>query len=113
MNTARIVVLTIAPSAGGVAAYPASGSDGKPPPTEPVAQLQTVDLLVAKADIGRGQTLTADNIQRKTRPASTASNTFIRRNDRPDATTQIAELNPVLAAARLVRYGVSTPTILN
>src|ERR1700690_413480 len=117
MNTARIVVLTIAPSAGGVTAYPASGPDAKPPPTEPAAQLQTVDLLVAKADIGRGQTLTADDIQRKTWPASTASNTFIRRNDRPDATTQIAELNPeqtsILAAARLVRYGVSTPTILN
>jgi Flp pilus assembly protein CpaB len=30
MNTARIVVLTIAVGAGGIAAYPASGSDNKP-----------------------------------------------------------------------------------
>ncbi|MGB9116525.1 Flp pilus assembly protein CpaB [Bradyrhizobium sp.] len=90
MNIARIVVLTIALSAGGVAAYLASGSDSKPPPTEPVAQLQTVDVLVAKADIGLGQTLTPDDMQWQTWPASTASNTFIRRNDRPDATTQIA-----------------------
>jgi pilus assembly protein CpaB len=53
MQTARIVVLTIAHGAGGVAAYLASGSDNKPLP-EPTAQLQTVDVLVAKADIGLG-----------------------------------------------------------
>ncbi|MGB9116789.1 Flp pilus assembly protein CpaB [Bradyrhizobium sp.] len=89
MNTARIVVLTIAVGAGGVAAYLASGSDSRPPP-EPVAQLQTVEVLVAKADIGLGQTLTPDDMQWQTWPAAAASNTFIRRNDRPDATTQIA-----------------------
>jgi pilus assembly protein CpaB len=90
MNTARIVVLTIALGAGGIAAYLASGSDSKPPPAAPVAQLQTVDVLVAKADIGLGQTVTPNDMQWQTWPAATASNTFIRRNDRPDATTQIA-----------------------
>jgi pilus assembly protein CpaB len=89
MNTARIVVLTIAVGAGGVAAYLASGSDNKPPPA-PVAQLQTVDVLVAKSDIGLGQTVTAEAVQWQTWPAATASNSFIRRNERPDATTQIA-----------------------
>ena len=89
MNTARIVVLTIALGAGGVAAYLASGSDNKPPP-EPVAQLQTVDVLIAKSDIGLGQTVTAEALQWQTWPAATASNSFIRRNERPDATTQIA-----------------------
>jgi pilus assembly protein CpaB len=89
MNTARIVVLTIAVGAGGIAAYLASGSD-KPLPVEPVAQLQTVDVLVAKADIGLGQSVTPDDMQWQTWPAATASSTFIRRNDRPDATTQIA-----------------------
>ncbi len=88
MNTARIVVLTIAVGAGGIAAYLASGSD-KPPPA-PVAQLQTVDVLVAKSDIGLGQTVTPEDMLWQTWPAATASNTFIRRNDRPDATTQIA-----------------------
>src|SRR5664279_3072268 len=90
MNTARIVVLTIAVGAGGVAAYLASGSDNKPAPTAPVAQLQTVDVLVAKSDIGLGQTVTPDDMQWQTWPAAAASNTFIRRNERPDATTQIA-----------------------
>ena len=90
MYTARIVVLLIALGAGGMAAYLASRSDNKPLPTEPVAQLQTVDVLVAKADIGLGQTVAQENLQWQTWPAVTASNNFIRRNDRPDATTQIA-----------------------
>src|ERR1700726_2466395 len=90
MNTARIVVLAIAVGAGGIAAYLASGSDPKPPPAEPVAQLQTVDVLVAKSDIALGQPVAAQDMQWQTWPAATASNSFIRRNERPDATTQIA-----------------------
>ena len=44
MNSARIVVLTIALGAGGVAA-PVRGSDNKPLPTEPVVRLRTVDEI--------------------------------------------------------------------
>jgi len=58
MKSARIVVLTIAVGAGGVAAYLASMSDNRAPPAEPVSQLQTVDVLVSKSDIGLGQTVT-------------------------------------------------------
>src|SRR5580704_18072049 len=90
MHTARIIVLVIALSAGGIAAYLVSGSDNKPAPTEPVAQMQTVDVLVAQSDIGLGQTVTPEDMLWQTWPAATASNTFIRRNERPDATTQIA-----------------------
>jgi pilus assembly protein CpaB len=90
MNTARIVVLTIAVGAGGIAAYLASGSDNKQLPAEPVAQLQTVDVLVARSDIGLGQTVKPEDMQWQTWPAASASSTFIRRNERPDATTQIA-----------------------
>jgi pilus assembly protein CpaB len=89
MNTARIVVLTIAVGAGGIAAYLASGSDSKPPPSAPVAQLQTVDVLVAKSDIGLGQSIKPEDMQWQTWPAATASNTFIRRGERPDATSQV------------------------
>ena len=56
MNTARIAVLAVAIGAGGIAAYLASGSDKSATPVEPVVQLQTVDVLVAKSDIGLGQT---------------------------------------------------------
>jgi len=90
MYPARIVVLIIALSAGGVAAYLASRSDSQPAPTEPVAQLQTVDVLVAKSDIGLGQRVAPEDLQWQTWPAATASNTFIRRTERADATTQIA-----------------------
>src|SRR6202011_4807491 len=90
MNTARIVVLTIAVGAGGMAAYRASGSDNKPLPTEPVAQLQTVDVLVAKSDIGLGQSVAPEDLQWQTWPAATASNNFIRRNERPEAAKEVA-----------------------
>src|SRR5438270_11787057 len=90
MNTARIVVLTIALLAGGVAAYLASGSDYRSRPAEPTAQFPTVDVLVAKADIGLGQSVSPENLEWQSWPAATASNTFIQRNQRPEATTQIA-----------------------
>jgi pilus assembly protein CpaB len=90
MKTAQIIVLAVAVCAGGVAAYLASGSDTKPVVVEPKAELPTVDVLVAKSDIGLGQRLGADDVQWQTWPAATASNNFIRRSDRPDATAQIA-----------------------
>jgi pilus assembly protein CpaB len=90
MYTARIIVLIIALGAGGIAAYLASGSNNNQPVVVvPVAQLQTVDVLVAKADIGLGQTVKPEDMQWQTWPAATASNTFIRRGDRPNAATEI------------------------
>ena len=77
MNTARIVVLAIAIGAGGIAAYLASGSDDKPAPAQPVAQMQTVDILVAKSDIGLGHSVKPDDLQWQTWPAATASSSFI------------------------------------
>lgn len=88
MNSARIVVLTIAVCAGGVAAYLASGST--PKPAEPVATIETTDVLVARGDIPLGQTVTQDDLQWQSWPSSTASASFIRRSDRAEAMTQIA-----------------------
>src|ERR1700733_3695957 len=90
MKTARLVVLGIAISAGGVAAYLASGSDSKPVVAEAPPPLPTIEVLVAKSDIGLGQSVGADDMQWQTWPAATASSNFIRRSDRPEATTQIA-----------------------
>ena len=89
MNRARIAVLAIALGAGGVAAYLVSGSDEKPAPVAPVAQLPTVDVLVAKSEIALGQTVKAEDLQWQTWPAATASGLFIRKNERPNATTEI------------------------
>jgi pilus assembly protein CpaB len=88
MYTARIIVLIIALGAGGIAAYLASGSNNQPT-IAPVAQLQTVDVLIAKADIGLGQSVKPQDLQWQSWPSATASNTFIRRGDRPNAATEI------------------------
>src|SRR5690349_9547621 len=93
MNTARIAVLIIALGAGGVAAYLASGfePDNKPQlPVKPAVELQTVDILVARSDLGLGQTLKPDDLQWQTWPAASASNSFIRRSEHPDATATFA-----------------------
>jgi len=92
MNTARIVVLTIAVGAGAVAAYLASGGGGQETagPATPVVQMPTVDVLVAKSNIPLGQAVGPDDVQWQTWPAATASSNFIRRNEQPDASTQLA-----------------------
>jgi pilus assembly protein CpaB len=89
MMTARIVVLTIALSAGGVAAYLVSNTDKQPTtPTEPVVKLPTTEVLVAKVDIGLGQTIKPGDLLWQTWPEA-ASNIFIRRGDRPEAANQL------------------------
>ena len=89
MNIARVVVLTIALSAGGVAAYLARGTDEKSRPAEPVAQLPTVEILVAKSDIGLGQPVKPEDLQWQAWPASGANN-LINRAGKADAITEIA-----------------------
>ena len=90
MNIARVVVLTIALSAGGVAAYLARGTDEKSRPAEPVAQLPTVEILVAKSDIGLGQVVKPEDLQWQVWPATTASGSLINRAGKADAITEIA-----------------------
>ena len=93
MKAARIVVLGVAIAAGGLAALLAGGGpEQKPPETaQPAAaQLDTVDILVAKSDIGMGQTVSAQDIQWQPWPASTSSPNFIRKNVRPDAIEALA-----------------------
>jgi len=88
MTPARIAVLGIAVVAGGIAAYLASGSDDKPAP-QPVAQLPTVDVLVAKTEIGLGQRVKPDDLQWQTWPAASASNSFITKTARANAVTEV------------------------
>jgi pilus assembly protein CpaB len=89
MNNARIAVLAIAIGAGGIAAYLASGSSEQPAPAQPVAQIQTVDILVAKSDIGLGQSVKPDDLQWQAWPAATASSSFISRAAKADAIKEI------------------------
>jgi pilus assembly protein CpaB len=91
MNTARIVVLAIAVGAGGIAAYLASGSDPAPVIVKDSSpQLQTIEVLVAKSDLGLGQVINPEDVVWQQWPAGASSASFMRRNDRPEAANQIA-----------------------
>jgi pilus assembly protein CpaB len=110
MNKARIVVLAIAVGAGGVAAYLASGADPQVTPAQPTVQLQTVDVLVAKNDIGLGQSITGEDVQWQTWPATTASSNFIRRSERPDAIKDV--LGSIVRAAFIAGEPIREPKLV-
>ncbi len=86
MKAARLVVLTVAIAAGGVAALLAGRSE-KPPATVPnvAAKSDSIDILVAKSDIPMGQRLSPGDVQWQAWPATTATGNFIRKSDRPAA----------------------------
>ena len=52
--------------------------------------MPTIEILVAKSDIGLGQSVKPDDLQWQSWPAATASNNFIRRAGKAEATTEIA-----------------------
>ena len=85
MKAARVVVLTVAIAAGGVAAMLAGRSEKPPEPKAEAPKFDTVDILIAKADIQRGQTLSPADVSWQAWPATTASGNFIRKTDRPKA----------------------------
>jgi pilus assembly protein CpaB len=78
MNTARIVVLTIAIGTGGMAALVACGSDNRiAVPAGPAAQQHAADFPVTKSEFGLGRSVEPGDPQGQTPPTSTASNNFI------------------------------------
>jgi pilus assembly protein CpaB len=97
MNTARIVVLTIVLGAVGIAGCRASGSENKQAAAEPVAQLKTIDVLVARSDIDLGQLIKPEHL-RQTWPAVTASSTS---NMSDDQAPKRGE------SVSVVRYGIA------
>src|SRR6476620_3332677 len=84
MKAARVVVLTVALAAGGVAALLA-GRSGTPAPKAEAPKFDTVDILVAKSDLPRGQSLSPADVSWQAWPATTAAGNFIRKSDRPKA----------------------------
>jgi len=92
MKAARIVVLTVALAAGGVAALLAGRSDRAPAPKAEVPKFETVDILVAKSDLSRGQTLSPADVSWQAWPATTAAGNFIRKSDRPKALEDLTGL---------------------
>jgi pilus assembly protein CpaB len=90
MKAARLIVLGVALAAGGVAAMLASGSRQPEAPKQAAPQppLETVELLVAKTDLSRGDVIGEHDIGWQTWPKSAANSNFIRQSERPDAIQQ-------------------------
>ncbi len=99
MRVARIVVLGVAVSAGGLAFMLA----GRTPPPAPVTIVKQatdlVDVLVAKSDIGIGRAVSDEDLTWQAWPLSAAGPLFIRKTDRPKA---IEELKGSIARAPFV-----------
>jgi pilus assembly protein CpaB len=98
MKVARIAVLGVALAAGGAAAFLINSDDEKKPDAAPapVAQLATVDVLIAKNDIGMGTAIAGADLQWQAWPAATTGAAFITKKDRPGA---IEELNGAITRA--------------
>jgi pilus assembly protein CpaB len=87
MKLARILVLVIALAAGGIAALLAGRSDGTAP--APIAQIETVEVLVASKDLGLGSTVSSEDLRWQVWPKASTSPHFIRKSDNTDAINQL------------------------
>lgn len=92
MKPARIIVLGIALTAG-AAAYMLSGSERAPAPVQQIVKPanETVDILVAKKDIGVGRAVSQDDLTWQAWPVAAAGPLFIRKTGRPDALNEFKD----------------------
>src|SRR5258708_32723638 len=89
MKAARLFVLGVAFAAGGVAAFLASGHhEAAPPAAPPPPPLATVDVLVAKNDLGRGQSIGEGDVGWQLCPQAAANPSFVKKPARPAAMRQ-------------------------
>jgi pilus assembly protein CpaB len=92
MKAARILVLGVALAAGGAAAFLVSGSDEPKPEAAPavvVQQFPTVDVLIAKADIGMGRAVAAQDFSWQAWPEATTGDSYITRKAKPNAPEEL------------------------
>jgi pilus assembly protein CpaB len=92
MKAARIVVLAVALAAGGAAAFLVAGDDEQKPeaPAPVVQQFATVDVLIAKGDIGMGTAVSEQDFQWQAWPAATTGGSYITKKDKPNAIEEFA-----------------------
>jgi pilus assembly protein CpaB len=84
MRVAQIAVLGVAVAAGGLA-FMLSGRQTPAPPQIVRPVQDTIDVLVARGDIGIGRSVSAEDLMWQPWPRSAAGPMFIRRSDRPNA----------------------------
>jgi pilus assembly protein CpaB len=85
MKAARLVVLGIAVVAGGVAAILAGKSHQPEAPPPQMPTLETVEVLVAKVDLPRGQLIEGSQIGWQAWPKVAVNPNFITKTARPNA----------------------------
>ncbi|MBX9842600.1 MAG: Flp pilus assembly protein CpaB [Xanthobacteraceae bacterium] len=92
MKAARILVLGIALAAGGAAAFLVSSDEEKKPEAPPVVvqQLPTVEVLIAKSDIGMGVAVPAGSFTWQAWPEATTGDSYVTRKSRPNAIEEFA-----------------------
>ena len=92
MKAARILVLGVALAAGGAAAFLVGSDEEKKPeaPAPVVQQLPTVDVLIAKSDIGMGVAVPADSFTWQAWPEATTGDSYVTRKSRPNAIEEFA-----------------------
>lgn len=81
----RIIFLVVALAAGGVAAWLTFSMQGAPAVATTALAVSTQDVLVASADILRGQALAKENVHWQAWPVNAVNASYIRRSVRPDA----------------------------
>ena len=89
----RVVLLIVALTAGGGAAWLALAVRGESTATavaQPALPAPMQDVLVAAADVGQGQPLTKDNMRWQSWPESALNPAYIGRSARPDALDTLA-----------------------
>src|SRR5476649_2715033 len=90
MKSARIVVLAVAIGAGGLAALLAGRSEKPPEVKAEAPKVETVDVLVARADIPMGTAMSPGDVQWQAWPMSASTGNFIRKINRPQAIEDLA-----------------------
>ena len=91
MKAARILVLGIALAAGGAAAFLVSGGDEPKPeaPAPVVQQFPTIDVLIARGDIGMGTAVSAQDFTWQAWPEATTGDSYITRKAKPNAAEEL------------------------
>jgi pilus assembly protein CpaB len=85
MKAARLVVLGVAVAAGGIAALLVGRNHQPEAPKPTVAPLETVEVLIAKKDLERGQLIAASDIEWQTWPKAATNSSFIQKTAQPNA----------------------------
>jgi pilus assembly protein CpaB len=92
MKGARIIVLAVALTAGGVAALLA-GKVNKSGPVTQTAARNSGEILVAKTSLPSGKTISPQDLEWQVWPETAASGNFIHKKNRPDAIKKLSGLS--------------------